>query len=984
MDISERNFEETIESWLLYQHHYAERHPDNYDRELCLDPEQVVAFLQSTQPKEWEKLRKQYGSEARTRFLKRLSSEIEKRGTLDVLRKGVKDVGAKFHLAYFPPASGLNPEAQRLYEANIFSVIRQLKFKPNSDLALDMGIFLNGLPLFTIELKNPLTQQTVEHAIRQYKFTRDPRESLFQFGRCLAHFAVDADLVYLTTHLKGEKTFFLPFNKGKYGGAGNPPRLDDFATSYLWQEIWSPESLLNLIQSFIHVVENEEEDSKGRVTKRQTLIFPRYHQLDAVRRMVADARTNGTGHRYLIQHSAGSGKSNSIAWLAHQLSILHDDSDQRVFDTIIVVSDRRVIDRQLQDVVKQFEQTLGVVETIDENKSSQDLRRALEKGRDIIVTTLQKFPVIVGEIQQLGGHRFAVIIDEAHSSQTGESAKSLKATLAAASLEEAEQEEAEEPPSNEDLVNAEMRKRQRPPNVSFFAFTATPKAETLELFGTQQPDGSFEPYSLYSMRQAIEEGFILDVLENYTTYKTYWSLLKTIENDPRYDKDKAAYLLKRFVDLHPHAIDKKVAIIIEHFIDQVANRIGGQAKAMIVTRSRLHAVRYKRAIDEYLRQHGYEFKALVAFTGKVKDPETGLEYTESGMNHHPERQTKEIFKRDEYRLLIVAEKFQTGFDQPLLHTMYVDKRLEGVHAVQTLSRLNRIFPSKEETMVLDFANEADAIFKAFAPYYEGTRLEAASDPNLLYDLQTRLENYHLYMTSEINHFAEIYFNPKATQGMLHAALDPIVDRFVAVDEDQQVAFRSDLGDYIRFYAFISQIITYEDADLERLYVFAKLLRRKLPASPDELPIEIQKNIEIDFYRIQQTHTGPIKLPRGENKITTPSLPIKHGAVTDDEEMLSKIIHYLNEHYGTDFTDEDKVFIRQFQERLAENAALDNSIRVNTRENARLTFDHVAQDLMQDMIDANFKFYKRVTDDRDFARTFYDLLFERYLRDKDAA
>ena len=564
---------------------------------------------------------------------------------------------------------------------------------------------------------------------------------------------MDTDLVYVTTHLAGAKTRFLPFNRGKFGGAGNPPvppTQDGYATSYLWEETWARDSVLDLVRQFVHEV--EEEDDKGRKTGKRSLIFPRYQQLDCVRRLVTDARVMGAGHRYLIQHSAGSGKSFTIAWLAHQLSTLHGPDDRRVFDTIVVITDRRVLDRQLQATVRQFEQTLGVVENID--TTSRQLKDALESGKTIIVTTLQKFPVIAQEIGELPGKRFGLIVDEAHSSQSGESTKSLKAVLSPASLEEAESEESQAETPEEELENtilAEMQKRGRMPNVSTFAFTATPKNKTLELFGTEREDGSFAPFHLYSMRQAIEEGFILDVLANYTTYEAQWRLLKTIADDPRYDKRKAEFLLKSFVELHPHAIGEKVRIMVEHFAEGVQDRIGGRAKAMIVTRSRLHAVRYKLAVDEYLAERGYPFKALVAFSGTVKDG--GASYTEAGMNGLRETQTASTFEGQDYRFLIVANKFQTGFDQPLLHTMYVDKKLGGVNAVQTLSRLNRTHPEKHGAVVLDFANEADAIKDGFQPYYETTLLSEATDPNLLYGIQTRLGAFPVYAQSDVDGFA---------------------------------------------------------------------------------------------------------------------------------------------------------------------------------------------------------------------------------------
>ena len=799
---------------------YRRRRTDtDYDRHLCLIPRDVIDFLVATQPRTWERLKQHHGAEVRERFLQRLSKELERRGALDVFRKGVRDSGCKFHLAYFRPASGLNEETRRLHAANMFSVVRQLRYSAKTEQSLDLVLFLNGIPFFTAELKNPLTGQDVQDAIRQYRNDRDSREPLLAHGRCLAHFAVDPDLVYVTTRLEGPKTRFLPFNRGRFGGAGNPPvppTRSGYATDYLWDDVWARDSVLDLIRQFIHEV--EDEDGAGRRTTR--LIFPRYQQLDAVRRMVAHARNHGPGKRYLIQHSAGSGKSFTIAWLAHQLSTLHDADDRSVFDSIVVVTDRRVLDRQLQHAITQFEQTLGVVENID--RTSRQLRQALESGKRIIVTTLQKFPVIAEEIGSLPGQRFAVIVDEAHSSQSGESSKSLKAVLAAGSLEAAEEEEAGVATPEEELeatVLAEMEKRGPLPNLSTFAFTATPKAKTLELFGVKQADGRFEPFHLYSMRQAIEERFILDVLANYTTYSAYWRLFKTIEDDPRYEKGKAAYLLKSFVELHPHAIGRKVEIMVDHFAEQVQDRIGGRAKAMIVTRSRLHAVRYKLAVDAYLAEKGYPWKCLVAFSGKVSDG--GKEYTEPGMNSaggpHPigEQQTAAEFAKLEYRFLVVASKFQTGFDQPLLHTMYVDKKLGGVNAVQTLSRLNRKHPEKDETAVLDFANEADHIREAFEPYYETTLLSEATDPNLLYDLQGELLGFHVYTEAEVDAFARAYFGRKATQDLLYAALADAVRRYRDLEPKVRSEFRGGLRKYTRLYSFLAQILTFPLCQRER-------------------------------------------------------------------------------------------------------------------------------------------------------------------------
>jgi type I restriction enzyme, R subunit len=572
-----------------------------------------------------------------------------------------------------------------------------------------------------------------------------------------------------------------------------------------------------------------------------------------------------------------------------------------------------------------------------------------------------------------------VIIDEAHSSQSGESSKHLKAVLSAAQLDEAAREEAGDPEDYEDRIVAEMRHRGRLPNLSFFAFTATPKPKTLELFGKQQPDGSFAPFSLYSMRQAIEEGFILDVLENYTTYKTYFNLLKKIEDDPSYDRDKAIYLLRSFVDLHDHAINKKIEVMVEHFVENSYPRINGRAKAMIVTRSRLHAVRYKLAIDRYLRERGYPFEALVAFSGTVHDG--GEEYTEYNMNHLPERQTAETFKQDKYRILIVANKFQTGFDQPLLHTMYVDKKLGGVNAVQTLSRLNRVHPAKTETMVLDFANEAEEIQKAFQPYYEKTFLTEATDPNLLHDLELRLADFDLFEQEEVEQFARFYFVDTPQQPKLYAVLRPVEERFKGIPGEAQVEFRSSLGEYVRLYAFLSQIIPFKDAELEKLYAFGRHLLRVLPVSEDRLPVEIREKIDMESYRIQQRFAGTIELERGSEGLAPKSATGPDVPRPDEIEHLSKIIEELNDRFGTEFNDEDRVFIEQLENKLAEDRVLDNAFRVNTPENAKLVFISVANDHIQDMIDSNFRFYKQITDDHDFGQYFMSLLFDRFYQNR---
>jgi len=1008
-DVSEHSFEEAIEHALLQggpddvsmqgratREHgpsygenllggYRKRSPGEYDRALCLLPRDLLDFILATQPNEWNRLKQHHGTEVREQFMRRVAQEISIRGALDVLRNGIKDSGVKLALAYFRPSSRMNVELQRLHAANFFAVVRQLAYSQKNEKTLDLVLFLNGIPIFTVELKNPLTGQTIEDAIRQYKTDRDPREPLLAHRRCLAHFAVDPELVYVTTRLEEAETLFLPFNQGKFGGAGNPPvppTQAGYPTAYLWEDTWSRDSVLDLIRQFIHEVDLPGENTqKG---PRRGLVFPRYQQLDAVRKLVAHARSHGPGQRYLIQHSAGSGKTFTIAWLAHRLATLHDAEDRRVFDSIVVVTDRRILDRQLQEAMRQFEQTLGVVENID--STSRQLKEALEGGKTIIVTTLQKFPVIVDEIGRLPGQRFAVIVDEAHSSQSGESSRSLKSVLSAGTLEGAAREEEDAKTAEEetdDRVVAAIEKRGPLANLSMFAFTATPKSKTLELFGTRQPDGSFRPFHDYTMRQAIEEGFILDVLESYTTYLAYWRLLKTIKDDPRYDRDKASYLLKSFVELHPHAIGEKVHVIVEHFASQVQGQIGGRAKAMIVTRSRLHAVRYKLAVDALMKEKGYPFEALVAFSGSVEDG--GKSYTESGMNSEgrgrtiSETQTAKVFERPEFRFLICANKFQTGFDQPLLHTMYVDKRLGGVNAVQTLSRLNRTHPGKHGTTVLDFANEADEIRQAFEPYFETTLLSEATDPNLLYTIQNRLFDFGVYTGREVDHFASLYFDRRTTQDWLYAALAPVSERFRGLPREGQVDFRGQLVDYIRLYAFLSQILTFADVDLEKLYVFGRHLRRLLPVEWEELPREVQRNIDMESYRIQQTGSGRIALAHKGERLEPQRIVDKYIPRPEDLEPLSVIIAQLNERFGLELGDQHRITLSQMMAGLDEDPALDASARVNTRENMRLAFEQKVEDAIQGIVETNFDLYKRITDDPAFGEAIKSLLFDQYLR-----
>ncbi len=968
--ISEKTLETGIVADLVAAG-WKERPPAAYDRGLCLDPGPLVDFIQATQPKEWQQFTQQYGPAARDLLLQRVAKVIETEGAVAVLRQGLKANGCRFRLAAFRPATGLNPETQRLYEANTFTVIRQVRYSEKTGHSLDLVLFLNGLPLFTAELKNPLNGQYARDAIIQYRTDRDPREPLFTPGRCLAHFAVDPDLVYVTTQLQGEATVFLPFNQGNGYGAGNPPAALGFATAYLWRDVWTPDSVLDIVRHFAQDV----RDRNGTGRLRRLLIFPRYHQLDAVRRLVAHARAHGPGQNYLIQHSAGSGKSNSIAWLAHRLVSLHDAHDRRVFDSIIIVTDRVALDRQLSRTVSMFEQTAGIVEHIDQ--TSVQLKEALERGKQIIVTTQQKFPEIVKDIRQLSGQRFALIVDEAHSSQGGESSKSVKSVLNTNRLPAPAEEGEEEEEGPLDRALRDQQERGRMAHVSTFAFTATPKPETLELFGTPGPDGKPQAFSLYSMKQAIEEKFILDVLQNYLTYRTYWTLLKKIEDDPRYDQAKAARLLKAFVSVHDLTIHKKAAIIVEHFLGQVQHRIGGRARAMLCTGSRLQAVRYKLEIDRILRERGEPFRTLVAFTGTVTDEEK--DYTEANMNGFPESQTAGKLETDPYRLLIVANKFQTGFDQPLLHTMYVDKKLTGVGAVQTLSRLNRTHPGKEDTCVLDFVNDADEIRAAFERYHYDTKLARPADQNQLYDLETRLKQPGYFTAADVTAFGTAYYAPRFLLARVHAALRPVVERYEAAPEEDRREFRGLLGEYVRLYGFLGQVLTFADAELERFYQFCRLLLRLVPVPREEQPRELQYYVDLSSVRVLPIGRAAVEPEPGKGVLG----PVKaRGSFQKPEEQLeplSEILKRLNERFGTDFKEEDKVFLQVLEQKLTDDPALAASFKINTRENARLTFEHKMRDAVQDMIDTNFKFYKQINDKPHFARFLNDLLFDRYAK-----
>lgn len=983
VELTEKGFEEYVEEHLL-KSGYVKGNPNNYNKEFALDTKILFDFLEDTQPKKMERLKEIYKDQYQFKVLNRLNRELNNRGMIDVLRHGIKDYGVYLDLAYFQPASKLNDEMVKLYEKNRISVTRQVHYSTKNGNSIDMLICVNGLPVIILELKNPFTGQTYEDAIIQFKKDRSPNELLFQFKkRAIVFFAVDTVEVYMATRLSWEKTFFLPFNKGCDGGKGNPDNSDGLKTAYLWEEILQKDSLMDILKKFVFIETQEKKDIDGNIYTSETIIFPRYHQLDAVRKMEADAKEKRVGTNYLVQHSAGSGKTYSISWLAHRLANLHDDEDNPVFDSVIVITDRRVLDRQLQDSIYQLEHKHGVVEKID--KDSNQLADAIKGGTRIIISTLQKFPFIIEKVGELENHKYAVIIDEAHSSSAGENMASLREVLSVSSLEEAakldEELEGKEYDPDEEILKV-IKKRGKQPNISFFAFTATPKAKTLEMFGTIGEDGLPHPFHLYSMRQAIEEGFILDVLQNYVTYETYFKLAKKIEDDPAFDKAKATKALTRYVSLHPHNIAQKTEIMVEHFRNVTRHKIGGRAKAMVVTSSRLHAVRYKHAFDEYIKKKGYrDMKTLVAFSGTVKDDE--VDYTESGMNKFKESELPDRFATDEYQVLLVAEKYQTGFDQPLLHTMYVDKKLSGVKAVQTLSRLNRTCGGKDDTFILDFVNKAEDIQEAFKPYYQATIVEEVTEPNLLYDIETMLNASSVYLKEELDRFIHIYFKPKdkktsGDRAILNHLIDIAVERFKKLDEQHKEDFSSQATKFIRLYSFILQITPFEDVELHKLYVYLTYLLKKLPKEKGST-IHLADEIALEYYAAKKTFEGSISLTSDDENV--PVTPVKFagtGVKEEQEDYLSSIIQRLNNRFGTDFTKADQLSVEQIKEDFAADEDLVQKAKTNTIDDFRFAFEKVFINKVIDRMEQNQSFFTRVLDDEQFKNALMEyMLVETY-------
>ena len=993
---SEETFETAIVESLVESGGYTQNNAQNYSPELGLFPAEVLEFLQTTQPKQWAKLAKVHGAEIATKLLQRLTKEMDLRGSLDVLRHGITDYGVKFRLAYFKPESGLNPDTIALYTQNRLTVIRQVHYSQKNNKSVDLVLALNGIPVATLELKNQFTGQDISNARTQYNTSRDPQELLFTFKkRALVHFAVDDAEVYMTSRLDGDRTHWLPFNQGYNNGKGNPPNPDSYRTAYLWQKILVKDSWLEIIGRFIHL-QTKEYELAGRTHKTEKLIFPRFHQLDVVRQLTHHARTNGAGQNYLIQHSAGSGKSNSIAWLAYRLSGLHNDRDQRIFDSVIVITDRLILDSQLQDTIYQFEHTAGIVHKID--KDSTQLAEAIAHSANIIITTLQKFPYVIDKVGKLPHRCYAVIIDEAHSSQGGEATKKMKEVLSAASLEDAANQDLDTDPSPEDWINdcvdptdnhadRSAQSRGRQANISFFAFTATPKDRTLAVFGQKNPEGKPTPFHLYSMRQAIEENFILDVLQNYTTYELYFKISKAIEEDPELNKKKAAQAIARFVSLHPHNLAQKTEIILEHFRTCVATKIGGKAKAMVVTSSRLHAKRYFEEFDRYIKEKGYqqEIKILVAFSGKVKDPDYPNEKYPEGVSEPQltgfgEKELPKVFDQDESKILIVADKYQTGFDQPLLHTLYVDKPLSGVKAVQTLSRLNRTITGKEDTFILDFVNSRETIFESFQPYYGRTILKEEPDPNHLYDLKGKLDQQQIYLTSEINAFAQIYFDPKTqmtpkTQGKLYALLEPAIDRYQALDEETQEEFKKSSRTWTNLYSFLAQVMPFRDVELEKFFAFIKLLLTKLPKRNLAESMKLVDEVALEYYRLQKIKEGTIDLIKGEDGELETFTEAGIKRAKEEKAPLSLIIDKLNQQFGTEFTEGDRFFFEQIEAELMQNETLRNQARANKLDTFKFAFEETFLEKIIERMEQNQDIFERILEDQSFGSLVKELMMQ---------
>lgn len=943
--------------------------PNDYDRDYAVDLVHLRTFLNETQPQAAESLDLENDSPVRQKFLARLQGEISKRGVIDVLRHGIKHGSVSLDLFYGTPSPGNDAAAER-FTKNRFTVTRQLRYSNDeTQRALDLGLFINGLPIMTFELKNNLTKQTYEDAIEQYKRDRDPRERLFEFGRCIVHFAVDDQQAHMCTHLKGKASWFLPFNLGWNDGAGNPPNPDGLKTDYLWKRMLTPRGVTDILENYAQVVETKFPNS-GR--KQRSQIFPRCHQLEVVRRILADVAEKGAGRRYLIQHSAGSGKSNSIAWLAHQMIGLRKD-DASIFDSIIVVTDRVILDQQIRDTIKQFAQ---VGATVGHADGSGDLRKFIAEGKKIIITTIQKFPFILDEVgSEHRNRRFAIIIDEAHSSQGGRTSAAVSMALSAVGEEEEEE-------TYEDKVNRIMEARKLLPNASYFAFTATPKNKTLEIFGEPVPEGGkvrHRPFHSYTMKQAIQEGFILDVLASYTPVDSYYKLVKTVEGDPEFDTRRAKKKLRRYVESNDHAIRLKAEIMVDHFHEQVIGlrKIGGQARAMVVCSGIERAIQYFHAIRDYLGERKSPYKAIVAFSGEHEYG--GAAVTESSLNGFPTSQIADMIRVDPYRFLVVADKFQTGYDEPLLHTMYVDKALSGIKAVQTLSRLNRAHPQKHDVFVLDFMNDIKTIEESFADYYRTTLLADETDPNKLHDLKAALDGHQVYTPEEVDNLVRLYLD-----GADRDRLDPILDvctaRYIStLDEDGQVDFKGKAKAFTRTYGFLASILPFSNASWEKLSIFLNFLVAKLPAPQEEdLSKGILQTIDMDSYRVEKRAAIRIALPDQDAEIGP--VPTDGGGRKPEPELdrLSNILKTFNDQFGNiPWTDSDRVrrlITEEIPAQVAADEAFQNAMKNSDKQNARIEHDKALGRVMTAVLNDDTELFKQFCDNPSFKRWLGDTVF----------
>jgi len=984
---SEAGLESLIVKSLVEEAEYQAGDPRDYDRAHAIDLVKLTSFLKETQPEIAEVLSLEVDTPQRTQFLHRLQGEIAKKGVIEILRKGVKHGPHSITLFYGSPSAN-NKKAKELYEKNVFSITRQLRYSVNeTQLALDMGIFINGLPIATFELKNKLTKQTVEDAVQQYKNDRDPKELLFQFGRCIVHFALDDHEVEMCTYLKGKNSWFLPFNKGYKDGAGNPPNPSGIATDYLWKEILSKKRLTDIIENYAQKIE-EKDNKTGK--KKAVQIFPRYHQLKAVRKLLSDAKKNGVGQKYLIQHSAGSGKSNSIAWLAYQLVGLEKDK-KPIFDSIIVVTDRRLLDRQIRDTIKSFAQLSNIV---GHAERSGDLRKFIEEGKKIIITTVYKFPFILDDIgNEHRFNNFAIIIDEAHSSQGGKTSTKMNIALSPMELNESGKYAAEGDPEYEreavveltfeDKINLLMESRKMLNNASYFAFTATPKNKTLEIFGVPfpQPDGKIKhkPFDSYTMKQAIQEGFIRDVLKNYTPVGSYYKLSKQVEDDPLFDTKKAQKKLRKYVESNSHAIKEKAEIMVDHFQTYVVGKrkIGGKARAMVITSGIIRAIEYYHAINSYINEKNLSFKVIVAFSGEKEYK--GIKVSEVSLNGFPSSKISDNIAEDPYRILVVADKFLTGYDEPLMHTMYVDKPLEGIKAVQTLSRLNRAHPQKHDTFVLDFYNDVETIRSAFNDYYKTTILSEETDPNKLHDLKSDLDNYDVYNLNQIDSLVGKYLS-----GADRDQLDPILDACVAtyketLDEDGQVDFKGKSKAFVRTYGFLGSILPYNNSEWEKLSIFLNLLIPKLPAPKEEdLSKGILETIDLESYRVEMKTSMDISL-KDEDAELQPVPGVGGGRRSEPEmDRLSNIVNSFNDLFGnTNWKDKDKVekcITQDIPEKVAANKAYQNAIKNSDKENARIEHDRALKKVMTDIMQDQTELFKLFCDNPMFKKWLSDNTF----------